>query len=387
MKVIYDGQIFGMQQFGGISRLFVELFKQFDQAQMLEWDVALDFSHNAHIRDFEKTGHRLTQYHNFLWGVDFKGKGRLYSALRKLISMEGERERTRRALREADLDLFHPTYYDDYFLPELGDCPLIVTVYDMVDELFPEYSTNSETVERKARIVKKAQRIIAISESTKADLVRIAGVDQEKIDVIPLATSMQQKVVTHQRLRKPQKYVLYVGQRDGYKNFTRFLRAMSRLLLADTSLYLMCIGGRIVHGGFTNRENQLISQEGVSNQVSLTSAQDHELAEWYSGALCFVFPSLYEGFGIPILEAFSCGCPVVVSNTSSLPEVAGNGAVYFDPKSINSIREAIGSVIKSKDRQRHLVEKGKEKVKQFSWHLNATQTLGVYNKALAAKKS
>ena len=105
--------------------------------------------------------------------------------------------------------------------------------------------------------------------------------------------------------------------------------------------------------------------------------------EWYAGALCFVFPSLYEGFGIPVLEAFSCGCPVAASNTSSLPEVGGDSAVYFDPQSEESIRDIVMSLTENSEYRQHLIELGRKRASYFSWQDTARKTIEVYKKALS----
>ena len=125
------------------------------------------------------------------------------------------------ALRAGETDLFHPTYYNDYFLEEAVNIPFVVTVYDMIHELFPEWFADDEVVLRKARLVEAAERVIAISESTKADLVQITGIDEDKVDVVPLASSIKFVKTDKRSLEKPTKYLLYVGQRAGYKNFSR----------------------------------------------------------------------------------------------------------------------------------------------------------------------
>ena len=152
---------------------------------------------------------------------------------------------------------------------------------------------------------------------------------------------------------------------------------------ADQTIYLICIGGKVVDASFTETEKKLISESELTDRVILKSVTDTELAEWYAGALCFVFPSLYEGFGIPVLEAFSCGCPVAASNTSSLPEVGRDSAVYFDPQSEESIREVVLSLTDNSEYRQYLVELGRKRATCFSWQDTARKTIEVYEKTLS----
>ena len=383
MRLLYDAQIFNMQRFGGISRLYSELFTNFDQETLIEWRLELDFPHNAYIEMLEHHGRRLTAYKKLFWGLHFKGKGRIYNTIRGMGIYNDERRRTLQLLEKKQLNLFHPTYYDDYFLESLKGTPFVITVYDMIHELFFKDLKDTETIRRKKSLVETAQRVIAISEATKKDLVRLTGINQSKVDVVPLSSSIALPHTTNNVASKPQRYVLYVGQREGYKNFCRFFRAITPLMQADQTIYLICIGGKVIDASFTETEKKLISESKLTNRVLLKSATDTELAEWYAGALCFVFPSLYEGFGIPVLEAFACGCPVAASNTSSLPEVGGDGAVYFEPQSEEGIRDVVISLIEDSEYRQHLTELGRKRATYFSWQDTARKTVEVYKKALS----
>lgn len=382
MRLLYDAQIFNMQRYGGISRLFVELFRHFGKDKLVEWDIELDFPHNAYVQELEKRDQLVTAYSKFCWGLRFKGKGRIYNYTRAIQRFRDERQRTLLSFHNNSIDIFHPTYYDDYFLKFVGKIPFVVTVYDMVHELYPDLMKDVVTVRRKKNLVEKAQRVIAISEHTKQDLVRITGIDKNKVDVVPLSSSIAKKSGACDEGARPQRYILYVGQRSGYKNFPRFFRAVAPLMRSDKTIYLVCIGGHIIEGEFTTEEKLFIADEKLSNRVILRSATDMELENWYAGALCFVFPSLYEGFGIPILEAFSCGCPVVASNTSSLPEVGGDGAVYFDPESEDSIRDTVATITQSDEQREYLSHQGRLRAMLFSWEKTAKQTYDVYEKVL-----
>ena len=138
MRLLYDAQIFNMQRYGGISRLFTELFRGFENEKRVEWHIELDFPHNAYVQELEKHDRVVTGYSKFLWGLEFKGKGRIYSHTRGIKYCKNERRRTLQWFHNRSVDIFHPTYYDDYFLEFLDGIPFVVTVYDMIHELYPE---------------------------------------------------------------------------------------------------------------------------------------------------------------------------------------------------------------------------------------------------------
>ena len=387
MRLLFDGQAFSMQRVGGISRLFSELFRVFHEHNYVEWDVAIDFPDNLYVQDLEKQFGPLTRYTKSFGGIAFKGKGRLFTAINSFNSKHPEHRQTFRLLHKGDIDVFHPTYYDDYFLSELRNIPFVITVYDMIHELFPDVVNDPLTSMRKRRLIKEASQIIAISENTKNDLIRLTDVDEGKIHVVPLASSIGPGRMISSMPERPDKYMLFVGQRGGYKNFGRLFRAVAPLMRRDKSLHLVCLGGKQPNGKFTLGENRLIDEEGLNDQVLLWAAGNDELVHWYRNALCLLFPSLYEGFGLPVLDAFSSNCPVACSNTSSLPEVGRDGAAYFRPESIESMRETIQRVLESEEWRTHLVERGRQRLASFSWLRTAKETIDVYHAALRGEKT
>ena len=168
--------------------------------------------------------------------------------------------------------------------------------------------------------------------------------------------------------------MLYVGNRALYKNFLFFIESIVPLLLQDKTLSVVCAGGK----DFTQAEKLLFHKWGVEHKLYYFPVNDAILISLYTYALAFVFPSLYEGFGIPILEAFACNCPVLISNTSSLPEIAGNACLCFDPKDKTSIAGAVNQVLLDKSLRKELCKKGKERVNYFSWERTAKETKQVY---------
>ena len=250
----------------------------------------------------------------------------------------------------------------------------------MVHELFfHDYKNLSEkTIKDKNTLIDRADHIIAISENTKKDIVSIYGKDPDKISVIYLGNSLGEWN-RKKRLKLPYKYILFVGQRWIYKNFTNFLPAASKVIHENGDINIVCAGG----GRFTPEEQALIKKLNISDRIiHIPFSSDSDLSEIYARSALFVYPSLYEGFGIPILEAFSSKTPIAISNTSCFPEIAGKAAIYFDPKSKVSIYKAIMKIINDQKLRKKLVSLGTERLKFFSWDKAAKQTAEVYGKVL-----
>jgi glycosyltransferase involved in cell wall biosynthesis len=169
--------------------------------------------------------------------------------------------------------------------------------------------------------------------------------------------------------------VLFVGQRGDYKNYSSFLTAMAPLLRDDARLRVVCAGGR----AFGAEEVQRARQLGVGERVvHVPGPDDAALAALYRHARAFVFPSRYEGFGLPVLEAFAFGCPAVLARSSSLPEIGGDAARYFDPASEGAMRDAIDGVLRDESARAALIEAGRRRAREFSWARTARETWAYY---------
>ncbi len=227
-------------------------------------------------------------------------------------------------------------------------------------------------------MIKTASRIIAISENTKLDIIHYYDIESSKIQVVHLGNSFPTVTATEPRPSDfPARYLLFVGLRSGYKNFSLFAEAIADLFAEDRDLRLICVGG----GPFNSDEKKHLSRLLLVDKVIQVSPTDEELARLYRHASLFAFPSLYEGFGIPILEAFGAGCPVVVSDTGSFPEVAGEAAAYFNPRDPGSIRAVIGQILGDPNRASALREAGRRRLARFDWLETARKTKEVYREA------
>jgi glycosyltransferase involved in cell wall biosynthesis len=223
-------------------------------------------------------------------------------------------------------------------------------------------------------VIKNANRIIAVSENTKSDIIDILNVDEDKIDIIYHGYNESKKGNKTDRLGK---YILFIGRRATYKNFNTFTEAICQLLKREKDMKLICTGKP-----FNREEIAHLTKLGIADQTFVITTGDNKLNDLYYNALVFVFPSLYEGFGMPILEAFTNDCPVCLSNTSCFPEIAGNAGAYFDPNDHGSILDAVEKVVYNKAFADELILNGQTRLKNFKWTKTIQETLDSYNKAL-----
>ncbi|MBP5609268.1 MAG: glycosyltransferase family 4 protein [Lachnospiraceae bacterium] len=362
MNVYYDYQILLVQKYGGISRYFYEIIKRLQQTDGINADIHGVHSVNYYFRE------RLHMFPEM--------KGRKWTLYNKLNQLKTGFE------LNGKVDIFHPTYYDPYFL-KYKKGKTVVTVYDMIHELYhddyPEHLGQTDII-RKKELLYASDHVIAISESTKKDIIKIyPDIPEDKITVIYLASEWG-KEDRAESFDLPKDYILFVGQRKDYKNFIIFMKAMKEILGKHKDLYLLCLGG----GSFSDDEKKLT--EPYNDRVIQKDISDTVLKQAYKNALCFVFPSMYEGFGIPTLEAFNCGCPVILSNTSSMPEVGGDAAEYIDPLDAGCIAEKIEKVISDSDLRYDMKQRGYKQSALFSWDKTAEDTLNCYRKVLGGTK-
>jgi glycosyltransferase involved in cell wall biosynthesis len=269
----------------------------------------------------------------------------------------------------------------------------VVTVHDLALVRFPEFSKRllgeRWSIYKTRKTLERATKVVAVSENTAKDLCDFYQVPPEKVRVIyngigeELCSTPSSESLKSVRARyaiPSGDYILYVGGSDSRKNLERLFEAFSILLKKIKPLTLVLTGG-MGRGG--KEIYGRISALGLERHVVLTGhLPTQELRLLYSGARLFAYPSLYEGFGIPVLEAMACGVPVMTSDTSSLPEVAGNAACLIDPYDIQAMAEAMEKILEDKNLAASLRAKGLERVKAFSWEKAARQTLEVYKECL-----
>lgn len=284
-----------------------------------------------------------------------------------------------KAIKRINPDIIHPTYYDDSFRRATRGIPFVLTVHDMIHERYHDtfFARDKILVRKKKELIYSASRIIAVSEATKRDLIEFFEVKENKIDVVYHGSSLKYYGDKKKQIQNDRPYILFVGQRHLYKNFPFFLSSIASVL-QDKDMELWCAGG----GPFSRYEKHLISRLGVLNRVFQFSLSDAKLSAAYLGALLFVFPSLYEGFGIPILEAFSQHCPVIASDISVFREIAGDAAVYFDPGEPEALRAAVERAINDTVLRQDLAAQGAARGRLFSWERCARETARTYRLAI-----
>lgn len=347
----FSPDIFVQQAAGGISRYFSEL-----HLGLLRADVdSVAFTGPA--------GHLYLdgapQVHRLPW----RGHGRrgdLARAASFAVSL----------LRSPGKAIYHPTYYTARTIPRR---PSVCTFYDLIHfKKLANGADRASVIEGQRRWAKAADLVLAISQTTAADLTEAYGVSPSKIRVTPLAVGIPS---TEKASRRPTgapdaPYTLFVGQRGGYKNWAAVVQAIAQPDLRG--LHLVCAGG----GGFSADERELLVRTKTADRVHQLSPDDASLDQLYKHAVCLTYPSLYEGFGLPPLEAMVRGVPVVTSDRGSLPEVVADAALVCSPDS-DAIAEALLRVLRP-DVAADLVRRGHERAQEFSWDKTVERTVSAY---------
>lgn len=351
MRVAFDEQIFVLQRQGGISRAFLELIPALNRIP----DVTAlpprgPVTHPRAARE---------------WDLSL-ARGRV--ARRALTMM-----RQMRPAATPPCDLQHATFYDAAWLRNRSRAPLVVTVYDMIPELFPE-SVPRDVHRAKREFVARADLILTISECTRSDLIDCYGQPAAPVVTTPLGVDpgfFLSPPGGGERIL-PRDYLLYVGERGGYKDFDVVLQALTDL----PAMLLLAVGG----GDWRPAEVRRIRDLGMSDRVHWRVLSDRDLALAYAGATAFVMPSRHEGFGLPLLEALAAGAPVVAARAGSLPEVGGDIPWFFEPGDPAALTRSILAA-QSADPAR--LEEGRRRAREYTWDRTARLTAEAYRSVLA----
>lgn len=289
-----------------------------------------------------------------------------------------------RILQRMGVALYHSPYY---LMPYRPGVRTVLTVYDVIPMRFPQYAS------LRARLLfnvttrlalKTSHSVIAISRSTKEDYMRLFGVTSEQLTTIHLAAaeyfhpaSLEEIARVRRKFALRRPYVLYVGSNKPHKNLTRLLAAWKHVVGQLAEPHELVLAGHLT--AYDDDLAQQIAARGLQPSVRLIyDVADEDLVALYSGAELFVFPSVYEGFGLPVLEAMACGCAIICGNRSSLPEIVGRAGVLFDPEQVPDIVRALMEILTDTAVRKKMQELAVRRASTFTWERAAAETLRVY---------
>jgi alpha-1,3-rhamnosyl/mannosyltransferase len=298
-------------------------------------------------------------------------------------------------LKEHRASVYHSPYY---LMPYCVPAPTVLTIHDLIPELFPEYvSVQARLLFRLTTrlALQAAGHLITVSDTTKGDLLSRYAVPEEQVTTIHSApdstlqpASQREVDDLRARLALPERYVLYLGINKPHKNLARLLEAWH---IVCQQLSEEAPGTLVIAGAWDSRYEQIrdLSEQdaGVAPVRFLGPVDEADLAALYSGATLFVFPSLYEGFGLPVLEAMACGTAVVCARRSSLPEIAGDAAFFFNPEDVQEMADALWRVLNDARLRGSLQQRARQRAAAFSWEATARKTLNCYRTLPASERA
>ncbi len=362
MNVLYEGAILDILRCGGISRYFAELVNR------LPSDVTPTMV--GPVGRYNEFSHPLFQYHAVKTRPPLKFFRRFWHPMQHAGIAS--------VMENASSDVVHWTYYQGLCRRPIhrSKSPLVITVYDFIHEAFPETDRSGRTLEMKARAIEIADHICCISQTTYDELCQRFPKAANRASVTPLGSGLNNvasATLPNELSGRP--YLLFVGRREGYKNFDLLWQAWNQVKHSVPEMQLAIVGPPM-----KSRERTRLNWRADESRVRFyVNADDSLLRTLYANCAAFVFPSKMEGFGLPILEAMSNGATVLSSTCSALTEVAGDAGYYFDPSDSDTLADLIVSVGKEllADRKEK-IRIGEKRVEYFSWHKTAEMTMEVY---------
>jgi len=357
-RVVFDSDVFSLQVHGGVSRYYAEVIPRLGQFGV-EPRLVVPLSVNEHLRLRPPVlGVRLP--------------ARMLTRATHRAARFASKAADQIVPRLVRPDILHQTLYSNNY-PQ--SWKRAVTVVDMIPEVLPE-NVSADAHKGKREACQAASLIFTISKKTKEDLLRIWPDLECPVEVTPLAVDTG---FYNQHARGEEgEQILFVGNRRRYKNFQTFAEAASRLLQQHPELSVLCVGG----GALGEEELRPFRETGTEARCLAVTVRDTELPSLYRKSKAFVFPSKYEGFGLPILESFAAGCPAIISRASCFPEIADEAAEYFDPESPDELFHVLSRVVADKQRREELQALGFRRLTHFSWERTAELTRDGYLKIL-----
>lgn len=364
-QVLLDNQIFTSQIHGGVSRYFAELLKHRDEMGTdLDLRLRLPVTVNQHLTP--QTGFTGRQ-------LALPPNQQAARVLRRAIHAFGSLPP--RGFRASDV--LHHTYYRPEVLRRTHGVRRVSTLHDMIPDRFPEHFPRGNPHLAKQHYLEQSDLIISVSRSSAEEMLDVwPHLSSREVVVVPLGVG-DEFLLEGPKYHARTAYLLFVGSRGGYKNFGLVLKALRAAGPRLSHLDLLAAGG----GPFTQEEKELISQLGLAERARQLPATDEELAALFRGATAFVFPSLAEGFGLPMLEAMACRCPAVLSDLAVFREVAGDAALFFDPTSAESLAGSLES-LDDPDTAASVRVRGRALAETHTWRRTAKATAEAYRQVL-----
>lgn len=364
MKILFDYEIFYQQKVGGISSYFIHLANELTNNGMhikfscpLHKNVYLDqvpnkYKYGFNIKKFPESFKFLIENINFFF--------------------------TQKMIKNYKPEIVHQTYYSSQ--NKKKNVKLVCTVYDMINEKFPNFFYNSNVITQiKKKTIFNADHVFCISQRTKQDLMEIFNIKEKKISVTLLASTITKNINKNPNFIATGNNLLFVGSRYGYKNFEGFIKAFSSSKFLTNNFKIIAFGGE----RYSKIDFDILKKNNIKKEsIIFLNDRDCNLVDLYKSVSALIYPSLYEGFGLPILEAMGLGCPVISSNGGSLPEVGGSKLKYFNPNQIENIANVLEEVLSSEEIKKELIEYGFKRNSEFSWSKCALETIDAYKNIL-----
>ncbi len=370
MKILYDHQIFLNQNYGGPSRYFYNLVKNI--SKLHSTSICAPFHINNFLENLPREIVDGFNINNFIFNnFPYRFKELITNKFFNKVNYYVQRKK----ISKFKPDIIHRTYFDNY----KTNLPTVLTVYDLIHEKFHNLYGKDSNYRPKKAAIESADQIICISKNTLNDLKYYYDLKDKKTSVIYLASDLRDLKNGIIKKKQNDNYLLFVGKRSKYKNFDNFIKAYSLSKKLKNDFKIICFGG----GKFSRDEYKLFEENSIERKkIENINGNDSRLIQLYLNAKALVYPSFYEGFGLPLVEAMSLECPVICSNNSSIPEICADAAEYFDPYNIEDITKKIIDVAYSEKRINELKAKGIKREKNFTWVKCAQETENIYKKLI-----
>ena len=365
MKIIFDHKIFFQQKYGGPSRYFYNLFENINNDYNNSWKAHIVSP--IYYNEFLKN----SKFRNRVFGIKLpkiKYLGFFFKRINCIFSDL--------IINNINPNIIHTTDYNLILYKK--KFPIILTVHDLIHEIYHDSYGQKDNYRPKKKILEISNHVICVSENTKKDLMKYYDIDEKKISVIYHGNSFENYKINKKIEPINHKFFLYIGSRKRYKNFFKVIEAFRKSEKIYNEYKLFCAGGE----KFSEEEKKKLLELKIdlTKIIFFEKYDDDNLYNLYKCATALIYPSYYEGFGMPIVEAMSLGCPVISSNASSLPEVYGKAALNFIPSSSLDLKNKMEEIAYETKIKNKLIKLGFEQSKKFTWKKSVEETLSIYNK-------